>query len=527
MSNAPTPDKTVAFIDIGTNSIRLLLVRIAPNGAYTTLSVQKEIVRLGDGEFSDGYLRQDAMQRATVVCQQFAEMARSNHADEIIAVATSATREARNKGYFIHKLRREAQLEASTISGIEEARLIYLGIANNYHMNGKTALMIDIGGGSTEMILGDTSNYFLLDSMKLGAIRLTSKFFRPGERGPVAPNHLSLIKQHIRNTTIRSVQRLKPLTFDLAIGSSGTIENLADIAVQLERNRPRQPGEGVSYAQVRAAVEHMSTLSLEERAQMPGINPKRADIIIAGAAIILTLMEELGVQELNVTDATLRDGLLVDYLKRSEHAAVIEEGSVRFRSVLQLAKKCGVDEEHAQIVGKLARSLFDSAKQAGLHNLGQRPRQLLEYATMLHDVGIFLSYSNHQRHSYYLIRNADLVGFDQNEIATIAATAYFHRKKFPQKNRRQMAELNAKSRKVVKVNSTLLRIAESLDRSHQGIVTQARIEPGADGFVYLDITCDQDCQLELWGLHNHVKTFRRVFGVPYEVRVLEEGTAEA
>lgn len=514
-----TQAKNVGFIDIGTNSIRLALVQIAPNGATTILSEQKETVRLGEGEFDDNCLQDAAIERAVLVCQQFAEMARSNNAKEIFAVATSATREAKNKNEFINALHRAAKLNVKTISGIEEARLIYLGISDGFALEDNNALMIDIGGGSTELIVGNKSEYLQLESTKLGAIRVSSMFFDPQDISAVSPEKFEKVQQYIRNTAIRPLQRINAFPFSIAIGSSGTAENLADVTIQRMFGRSYQAGDIVPTAELRTTIEQLCQLPQEERAKTPGLNPRRADIIIGGAAILLTILEELNIEGLYATDRTLRDGMLVDYLKQTGHAHLFEETSARQRSVINLAKKCGVDEEHYRQVQKLALQLFDSGKKIKLHNLKKKCRQYLEYASILHDVGIFLSYSDHHRHSYYLIKNAELVGFNQNEIDILAAIAYFHRKKTPKKSRPQMRQMSKKDRNIVKINSTFLRIAEALDRSHQGVIKKAKFSRDKNGMISLKLTCENDCQLELWRLNSHNKLFRKIFKQQFAIKV--------
>jgi exopolyphosphatase / guanosine-5'-triphosphate,3'-diphosphate pyrophosphatase len=505
-------ERVVAFIDIGTNSLRLLLVRINPNHSYTILSDQKETVRLGEGEFIEQHLQAEAMQRAILVAARFVEMAHANGAKEIIAVATSATREAENRDEFLHHLHRDAHLDVRVISGREEARLIYLGVASGIHLGDKNALFIDIGGGSTEIIVGGQEQYTHLDSLKLGSIRLTSLFFLPDEAGPVAAERYALIKQYVRNAAVRTVQQIKPIPVALTFGSSGTIENLGDIAAFKFFKRRRQRDDVFSYGQLKQVIELLCALPLEERRQVPGITPARADIIIGGAAIIETLMAELGIHELQISERGLRDGLLIDYLSRGEPSGVYKGMSVRTRSVLQLARACGVNEPHAQNVQRLALELFDSSRQMRLHHFGQKERQLLEYSALIHDVGIFLSYSNHHQHSYYLIRNADLLGFDQEEIAIMANAALFHRKAMPNKKKHpEYAALDKYSQRVVTLFALLLRIAESLDRSHSGIVSHVRLRSGNQDEIILEVHAVQDCELELWGAQSYSQDFEKVF----------------
>lgn len=512
--------RIAAFMDIGTNSLRLLLVRINPNKSYTILSVQKETVRLGEGEFADSHLRQEAMDRAVHVVKQFADMARAYHAEQIWVVATSATREAKNKDKFIRRLEREAGVDARTISGREEARLIYLGVSSGVHLEERSALMIDIGGGSTEVIVGDQSKYHYLDSLKLGAIRLTTLYFLPGESDPVAPARYALLQQYVRNSAIRTIQNVVEHSFEQVIGSSGTIENLADIAIYMDFNRPRERDDVMTLDQINRVVEMLCALTLEERRKVPGINPARADIIIGGAAILHTLMQDLGLQKIYISDRGVRDGLLIDYLGQSEHADLVRGISVRERSVLQLGRACGFDEPHANKAAELALQLFDSGQEIGLHKMGAHERELLGYSALLHDVGMFLSYNNHQAHTYYLINHTDLLGFDQREIAVMAAVGYFHRKKFPKKKHPQYAVIDERDRKSVRKMAVLLRIAESLDRSHTGVVRQVRFKMVNKHTILLELTAERNCQLELWGVQNQTHAFQKAFKHQLEIKAI-------
>jgi exopolyphosphatase/guanosine-5'-triphosphate,3'-diphosphate pyrophosphatase len=513
--------RVVAFLDLGTNSVRLLLVRIDPNHSYATLTQQKEIVRLGEGEFVDQVLQPEAMDRAALVCRKFAELSRSYGAEEIIAITTSAVREAKNQGDFLRRLRQETNLDVRVISGKEEARLTYLGISSGVHMNGKEAAFIDVGGGSTEVIAGDQRHYHFLSSLNLGAIRLTSLFFLPGESGPVTSERYALLQRHVRLTSIRTLQQMRQYRFDLVLGSSGTAENLTDIAARALHNRQRQHDDVLAYRDLKQIIEMLCALPLEERRKVPGINPERADILIAGAAIVHTLMQDLGFSKLRVIgDRGLREGLLIDYLSRSEHAQLIRGLSVRERSVLQLGRACGFDETHGKHVAQLALELFDSAERIGLHHLGAHERELLEYAAQLHDIGAFLSYNNHHVHAYYLIRNAELLGFDQSEIGLMATIALFHRKAIPTKKHTEMKELDKRSRKGVQNLSILLRLAEVLDRSHTQAVKHVKLRATGKNGLALEISAAHDCQLELWGVQSQLKAAQKVLDREIQIKVL-------
>ncbi len=504
----------VAFIDMGTNSVRLLVARLLGGAAYQVLTQQKEVIRLGEGEFLDQCLQPAAMDRAVLVCRKFAEMAGSFASAQIVAVATSATREAGNQAEFLSRLRNEAGLNVHVISGREEARLVYLGIASAVHLDGRLAAFIDIGGGSTEIAIGDQDDLQLTESLKLGPIRLATQFFAPSDPSPVSPSLYADLKKHVRHTAVRALQNAAGYRLDLAFGSSGTVENLTEIAARALQGRARAREDCLRYEDLRRVREMLCGLPLSERREVPGINPERADIIVPGAAILETLMEELHLSEIRVVaDRGLREGLLIDFLARHpQHGEAMRALSVRERSVWQLARACGVDEPHARRVAGLALEMFDSGRAAGLHRLGDAERELLGYAALLHDVGSFLSYSNHHVHTYYLIRNAELLGFDQTEIAVMAAIGLFHRKGVAGKKRAELVGLDRAARRAVAICSLLVRIAESLDRSHQGVIRHARLEKTGKKQATLLIQAAGDCQLEVWGVENQKAAFARVFG---------------
>ncbi|MFY1110861.1 MAG: HD domain-containing protein [Methanosarcinaceae archaeon] len=522
-SEKPSEGRVVAFVDIGTNSVRLLLVRINPNGSYKPLTKQKESVRLGDKEFIDRILQPEAMQRAVIVCKKFVELARAYGAEEVIAVATSATRDASNKVQFLEMLKSEANLEVCPISGIEEARLIYLGVSSGLRLGDSRALLIDIGGGSTEVSVGGDKQYYFLHSFNLGAIRLTNMFL-PDETGPVSMERYRMIKAHIRRKAALVIKELSRYRISCAVGSSGTIENLARIAFVYLHKTGQENYDLLGYEDLKTIVGDLCALPLEERRKFPGINSQRADIIIAGAAIIETLMEEMGLSEIRVSKRGLREGLLVDYLSKSEFSYMITQMSVRKRSIMQLGLACHFDEEHAHTVTRLALELFDSAQALGIYEFEKGERELLEYGATLHDIGKFLSYDNHQAHAYHIIRESSLPGFQPEEIEIIANLAYFHRKGTPKKKHPNLAGLEKSSVKSVRILAALLRIAEGLDRSHTGVISHVRFYIASTDTVVLEMHARKECQLELWDLEKHKKFFTKILGYNLQYKtIIEQG----
>jgi exopolyphosphatase/guanosine-5'-triphosphate,3'-diphosphate pyrophosphatase len=505
-------ERIVGFIDIGTNSIRLLVVRFNPNHSYSILSKKKQQVRLGEGEFNRHEILPEAMDRAVAVCKLFIDLARTFGCEEFVAVATSATREAVNRNEFLTRLRHEAQLDVRIISGHEEARLIYMGVASGVHLNKRRAIFIDIGGGSTEIAVGDEHQYVYLESLKLGSIRLTNQYFSPDETGPVSKEQYKILQHHVKDSIVPLVQRVKTLHPEIAIGSSGTIINLAEIAHRSLHDNSNLSNGSLTYHDLKKVIELLCGLPLEARRKVAGMNPERADIIIAGASIIDIIMKDLGIERIIITNRGLQDGLLADYYYRMDEFPLFGELSPRQRSVLQLGRSCGINEAHARTVTSLALGLFDSSRKYKMHLFSDKERELLEYATFLHDVGSFISYTNHHAHSYYIIRNAELLGFDQKEITIMANIARFHRKKTPRDTIVEMPDLEPAEHEMVKILSTFLRLAEIFDRSHAALIHRVSFARVIKDTAYLEVVARGDCQLELWDIEAERKAFFKIFG---------------
>ena len=516
--------KIVGFVDIGTNAVRLLVVRINPNFSYTTISQEKEVIRLGEEEFKDSILRPDAIERAIFVCGKFVELAKTYGATEIIAVATSATREAQNRDEFLKRLLDETGLDVRVISGEEEARLICLGVASGIDIGEEKAIFIDLGGGSTEMCIGNQYQCFQVNSLRLGAIRLTTQFIGEGWTGPVPPSVYRQIKQYACGK-IRVVKaKVQEYGVRLAWGSSGTAINLAEITSKLFKKNGNGNGMVLSRKNLKKLAPILCSMSLEERRRLPAINPDRADIIVAGAAIMEAIMEELGLEEIFISHRDLRDGLLVDYLSKYEGFRELQKTPMRNRSVLHLGRSCNFDEKHSETVAALSTQLFDTARQIGLHDLGDDEKELLRYAAILHDVGDFLSFNNHQLHSQYIICNADLLGFSPKEIQTMGNIARFHRKKLPSKKALKTSGLDEKAKQCIAILSTFLRFAEKLDRSHTGLVKKAEFVKVNKDQISLTFYSDSDCSFEEWSVIQNRQAFYEAFKKQLEVHCITTPT---
>jgi exopolyphosphatase/guanosine-5'-triphosphate,3'-diphosphate pyrophosphatase len=503
-----------AVVDIGTNSIRLGVVQPELDHTYSMLSQQKEVVRLGEGEFATNRLTPQAIDRGVLVLRKFAEVARGYGVSDITVLGTSALREAENQAEFLQRAEAEAGVEVHVISGAEEARLIYLGVLSGIDLVNQRALVMDIGGGSMELAVGDSYGPDVLESLKLGAIRV-SGIFTEGETGPIQPQLYRRIQEYARGVAIHSVQRVRQAGFHVMYGSSGTILNLAEIVARSKGETTGSPrGYYVRLEELEAAAARLCAMTLEQRRKVPGINPERADIIVGGAAVLTAVMRELGAAGLTTSERALREGMIVDRLGRMAGGpAAILADSVRNRSVFQLARRCQFEEEHARTVARLSCSLFDQFRELGLHSFGPAERELLYFAAILHDVGGFVSYTDHHKHGYYLVRNSPLLGFDSTEIQLLAAMVLHHRKGLPKRKEEALAELGKRQREAVTVLSTIIRLAEAMDRGHLAEVKEvrSRLDERGDTLI-LELLSESGCQLELWGLENQKNAVREVFG---------------
>ena len=327
------------------------------------------------------------------------------------------------------------------------------------------------------------------------------------------------MRDYVRTHAARTLHELSAFRIDVAYGSSGTIENLAEVG-----GDPTT----LTYRGLQDTVRMLCNLPLAKRREVPGLTPARADIIIGGAAIIDGYMQELGIERLTVSDRGLRDGLLVDYLIRHGKSDLFgADVGLRERSVLQLGRACRFNEEHARTTARLALQLFDSAALAGLHKMGPWERELLEYAALLHHIGSFLTYNGYQRHGHYLVRNAELLGFDQLEIAMMAEMVLYHRGSLPRVTHHEFAMLEPDQQAAVRSLSTFLRIAENLDRSQTNHITAARLALEKPGRVVLELQTSRDPQVEISGLENQRASVERIFGRKLIVRTWTDGVAQS
>jgi exopolyphosphatase/guanosine-5'-triphosphate,3'-diphosphate pyrophosphatase len=420
------------------------------------------------------------------------------HGAPITAVATSAVREAENRDLLLDRAWDEAGVRVTVISGVEEARLIHLGVLQAVPVFDKRLLLCDIGGGSTELLVGQRGEVLASRSLKLGAIRLTRRFFD----GKVThPSAVDACRRHVRSTLTPFAREVRRLAVEVAVGSSGTIATLAEMAaLRATGARPRSASNlTLTREQLDSLmVEIIAAPGPEARAALPGLDAGRADNILGGAVILEQVVRELGLREIVVSDFALREGVLLDTWRRRHGGSLHHLSDLRRQSVLNLAELMDEDKPHSAQVARLALELFDATR--ALHGLGDDAREILEAAALLCNVGMFLSHAQHHKHSYYVIRSTDrLAGFNEAEVERIALVARYHRKSEPRPRHAEFAELSAAGQHEVRVLAGLLRVAIGLDRNHAGRVARLRVrDKGSVVMVTVTPAEGEDISLELY-----------------------------
>jgi exopolyphosphatase/guanosine-5'-triphosphate,3'-diphosphate pyrophosphatase len=415
------------------------------------------------------------------------------HKARVRAVATSAMRDAKNRDEIVQRVRDEAGLNLEVVSGKEEARLICLGVLHRKPPNARS-LLVDIGGGSTEVALATGERPDDLWSLALGSVRLTEMFDAAGK---VTPRQIRLMRSYVEEQLRKAMPERLDSPPRVALGSSGTINAVVGFAAS----------EGTAHATLRQltqAVETLAELTPERRRKR--FDPRRADIIVAGATILERVAKYLGVESVTAVNRGLRDGLLVDLLYRQDETR--EDHSLADAAVA-MGRRLLFDEKHARQVASLSLILFDQL--AALHQLPLSCRPYLETAALLHDIGNAVSYERHHKHTYYLIHNGDIPGLADHERELVARVARYHQRSPPELNHSGMAGLSASEARMVRKLSTLLRVANSLDSSHHQPVKELRAVNGREA-VSLHLKARQPVDLELWNVEHETLLFRRVFG---------------
>jgi exopolyphosphatase/guanosine-5'-triphosphate,3'-diphosphate pyrophosphatase len=496
-----------AAIDIGSNSIRMLAAEVVSGSPLKTLASSRQVTRLGEGVFRTGRIGQSAMELCVNVLAQMAAEYRSVGVIGIRAVGTSALRDASNQDEFLKRASEALQAPVEVISGQEEARLIHLGVQNRWPHPSQRVLMIDLGGGSAELILSEHGRMTQAFSKPLGALRLKEVFLKSD---PPEARELHRMEEYIQERIVDAVKRFGDSPYDRAIATSATAAAVICAVNRVPRAK-RETADRLraGVSQVRKFYQEVSVGDLESRRKIPGIGPKRAEIIVPGVAMLLQVLREFRLPKLYYSSAGLRDGIIADLAARGVGRELSQLDAEQRRLMTQMTRRYGVPLPHARKVAALAHTLFDSLQS--LHHLPPSYGKVLEAASYLHDVGHYISDTRHHRHSFYMVTNSDMPGFTERERRLIAILCRYHRKSTPDATHSQFQALEPEDKRAVALLTPLLRLADALDRSKdqrvESLECQTRI-----GDVILRLRSDADVDLEQWAGERVADVFREAYG---------------
>jgi exopolyphosphatase/guanosine-5'-triphosphate,3'-diphosphate pyrophosphatase len=485
----------LAAIDIGTNSIHLVVVEF-DGRTFHVIDREKSMVRLGLGMFGEMRLTERAFNEGIEVLSRYTKLAESRGVDEILAVATSATREAENGTEFLNAIFQRTGVMPRVISGSEEARLIFLAVRHSIDLAGERGLVIDIGGGSVEVAVGDANEVMLAQSMRLGVQRL---LHRQGGAQPLGMREMYELSGYVQGAAAEVMSEAKRFGATRFVGTSGTIRTLGEAAHLMAGGAPFRSlnAQSVKRRDLRELVKKLCEADTAKRAKIPGVGDARADTVHLGGMLLLELLEMVKAEELTLCDTSLREGVIWDYIERRGVDAVPHRviSDPRRRSVVELMRKFHRDDPREVHIAELSLSLFDQTQP--LHNLGPAERELLEYASLLHGIGRHIDYENRERHARYIIRNSSLRGFTDDEIELLGLIALYHRGSRPRKKGRKLEALPEREQESVVVLSAILRLAVALDRGHSQLVRRLHVEERKKE-LRIVIDGPGDLLLELW-----------------------------
>lgn len=501
----------IAAIDIGTNSIHMVIARASSGTGFEVLDREREVVQIGRDSFENGRLRTDAIRRTVEALGRYVELARRHQVDTILCTTTAAVREAKNGGDFLQMAREVSGVLPRVIPAEEEGRLIWLAVQSALELGDQPSLVIDIGGGSMQLVVGDRTRIHHVSSAPLGALRLTQAYL---ESDPPARNDLQRLRRQIRKharPSLKAILKFRPHT---VYGSSGSIHALAEAAHFLETNEKlgQINGHFLATESLERLTKRLQRMTLAERERLPGIDARRAEIIVPGSMVLLHVLEAVGADGILLSDYGVREGLVTDYLlNHPRERTVLEQvDSLKMRGVLQMLTRFQVNERHAHHVAKLSLALFDGLRSA--HHLGPEMRERLHYAALLHDIGAVLGYDNHGDHSYYMIKNGNLRGLAAEEVEMVANIAKYHGGPRPRKKKDEAVRAMSKpDRRALRWLAAILRIAEALDRSRYQLVRALRVER-REGRTSIRLATRRDARLEVWAARRRTDLLERLIG---------------
>ncbi|MCW5891314.1 MAG: Ppx/GppA family phosphatase [bacterium] len=502
----------LAAIDLGTNSVHMVIADVTPDGRIVVVDRVKEMVRLGRKAFTTGRLAPETMTLASKALRTFGRLARARKVQRLRTVATSAVREARNGAAFVARLRRETGMPIKVISGLEEARLIFQAARHAIGLEGGPHLLVDVGGGSVELSLAYDGKPLWLESLPLGVARLTDTFLT---KDPPSAGQVQRLERHLAHE-MGALERAKRAGAVQAVGTSGTINTLVAMALAARgEESARLHGAHATADEIARIRRRVLQVSAADRTELPGMDQKRIDLMPAAVVLVDTILQRAGGPDLVACSWALREGVLLDLAGVGGQTRTGTTG-VRRRSVEALAHRWVGADVHGRHVAVLARQLFDAL--AGDLGLPIESREMLEYAALLHDVGRAVEHDRHQRHTYYIVKNSELLGFSPVEIEMLAQVARGHRKQPPRLSDPEVEVLPPARRRIVRGLAALLRVADALDRTHQGVISSLDVSRSEGRLVIRVDAGAERAELELWAAERRTDLLGRLLDRPVLLR---------
>jgi len=498
-----------AAVDIGSNSVRMLAAEVIPGQPWQTLAIDREVTRIGASVFETGTISVEAMDHVGLVLRRFAQMWSKLDVIAVRAVATSAVRDASNGVAFVERASADLGVPVEIISGQEEARLIYQGVQSRWPQPDGRFLIIDVGGGSAEFIVGEDGDLVEGISRPLGAVRLTESFLQTDPPDQAALHQMT---QFIDEKFLPVRKRLQGDKFDRVIATSATAAAIVSAINHIDRlERDQADRLRARTSQIRKLYRLLSGSDLAMRRRVNGIGPRRAEIIVAGVAVFLRVMEELGLKSMSYSAAGVRDGIIADLSARGVGRELTRLSRQQLGVVEEMCRRFQVNIKYARHIADLTSELFDGLQP--LHRLPPETGRLLQAASYLHDTGHFVGGTGHHKHSAYLVSNSDLPGFTDVERKLIALLCRFHRKSMPQSRHDNYRSLTPEHRRTIQLLAPLLRLAVALNTSQQQRVDEIHCQVTSQNAV-IRVEAHGDCSLELWASELVADIFRQVYDVP-------------
>ncbi|MBX2990663.1 MAG: Ppx/GppA family phosphatase [Bacteroidetes bacterium] len=499
---------TLAAIDVGSNGIRLIVGKVNGDRNMQILENIREAVRLGQDVFTKSVIAEETIDKAAEAFARFKSVIAAHDVKWTKAIATSAVREAQNKDLFVDRMEQASGITINVVDGEEEAVLIHLAVASKINLKNKRAILVDIGGGSTEVTLVADGQILSTESYKMGTVRLLQLL---EERKHGEKKFGQLVREYVDATQKRMKKELGAEEIDVCVGTGGNIEALGALRVQLF---DKERSDVVQADELDTLVKKLQSLTYEERIQQLLLRPDRADVIVPASIVIQKLLKRAGVDELQIPSVGLKDGLLIDMMQELYGEKKISSRDQVLTSALQLGRKFSFDEQHGLAVGRYATRLFDETRN--LHNLPMEYRLLLEVAAMLHDIGHFINMIDHHKHTLYLLTASPVIGLSKAQMAIVANVARYHRKSLPKPQHEAYSVLSSKERVIVSKLAAILRLADAMDNEHATKVEDFTVEYKKPKFI-LTLKGEGDLLLEKWALMKKAAMFEEVYSVKLSI----------